>query len=339
VVLTNLDSDKFLDFDYAIVSTYGDPKVAAANGKDKAGSGVDTQHPAENHTGAIVGGAVGAVVMLAIIGFLIFLIMRQRKRNQEDRIATGAGSKAYEARDGNGALGHELAPGVTMAAMASYGGARGPSPQRNYDGNGNMMGPGGYAGSLSPGSNAGIGYSPGAAAYGQQPTWAQQQAAYGQQQQQQQQGIYGQQQGGYGGQPLAPGPATPFLAGGARNGSQLEFDMPPPNYDHVFSPAMSNGGGSAVGGGSSVAGGSAVGGSVAGGGGGGRASSDAGGSSSAGGSRGPGMGRSGSRGPGMGGAMGAFPPPNPQGTRVYRELQEKGIPLGERAGVNRQADY
>jgi hypothetical protein len=262
VVLTNLEDQFFTDFDYAIVTTY-DPKPATnsssgsgSSSSDKSGSSTQDNN-SSTPVAAIAGGVVGGIVLLAIIGILIFLIFRQRRKNKGDTIMS---------QKGQDALGHEFAPGVSVAAMASYGGPRGPSPQRSYaDGLGS-----GYAGSTMSGGGT-LGYSPAAAA-GMAGSFQNQQGQYG----------YGQQR--------QMGMNEPFLgAGGMRNGSQVEVDLPPPDYDRVFTSSQT---------GSSGAGGSQAGGSSAG---------------------------------------GSLPvPPDPQNTRVFRELREKGVVIPQ-TGVTRMA--
>jgi hypothetical protein len=243
VVLTVTQPETDLDFDYAIATTYWTvgPSTSSSSTTPTTSDNAQTSHTAGSSipVAAIAGGVVGGLVMLGIIALLLFLIYRQRKKNQGDAIFS---------QKGHDALGHELAPGVSVAAMATYGGMRGPSPQRSYA------------------EGLGANY----ASSGTTPTTP---------------GIIGHQyaprvQEPYG--MAAPvGSGEPLLSGRGGN----EIDMPPPNYDHVFSQAGSSGGGSQIGG-------SSVGGSQIG-------SSSAGGSLPA--------------------------PPNPQNGQIYRQLREKGV--------------
>jgi uncharacterized membrane protein YgcG len=266
VVLTNTQAEAFTDFDYAIVTTYwtvGPGTSTTSSGSSQA----SPTHTSESSTpvGAIAGGVVGGVVMLGVIAFLLFLIHRQRKKNRGDAIFS---------QKGQDALGHELAPGVSVAAMASYGGPRGPSPQRSYS-NGLGANPNpnlNYPASMVSGTT--MSAVPGMTGHQYAPRMEQ---------------PYGSN---------SPAAAGEPLLGGVRTN---EVDMPPPNYDHVFSQAGSSGGGSQAGG-SQVGSGSQFGGSSAG---------------------------------------GSLPvPPDPQNTQIYRQLREKGvvIPPEAQMRVTRASD-
>lgn len=262
----------------------GDTTGSGSSKSGNSGGGGNSDTP----IGPIVGGIVGGLVLLGIIAFLLFLIFRQRRRNADD---------AAYSRKGQDTLGSELAPGVSVAAMASYGGLRGPSPQRSYDnfpvqngagmGNGLAYSPGAAAGMAGASSSMHPGRSPMATQYGQ---------AY------------------------ASGGSSPnqFIAGGARNGGGPEMDMPPPDYDRVFSPVGSSVSGSQPAPDSSVGGSAWYGPGPA-----SSVTSASGGSAAMGGP--------------TGGVIGGLPPPNPAETRVYRQLQEKGIPIpaNRDVGVNR----
>jgi hypothetical protein len=242
--LVNLEEGKVLDFDCAVITTYGDAKVAASSPSSGSGpspspslgsnsgsssnsgpipspSSTSTpifQTPAHHttSTAAIAGGVISTVAVLVLLGILLSLFIRRRRRsNVVDHFDAGM-------RNHTQVIDSELAPDNIETTMAGYGTTHGGGPQ------------GSLGGSLGAVTFAQPRHAPGLRS---------KRAEYAQ---------YFQNIAGGGrrsGSNSAPDTSnastlTAVLRSGHRQGihpveSVEEEDMPPPNYTRIFGPGES----------------------------------------------------------------------------------------------------